>query len=553
MKLAILIVAVAGLLGAQPATVDGTVVNQKTGEALSGVHIRLATGNFNNGGVAEVYGAMSDKAGHYSVTHLKPGFYLVLLERAGYVQAPPNMPGIPFQSFTLKTGQRLADFKLEMNARALLAGRVVNEFGDPVQNVFVQVESPPPAPPPANPFGNQNVVTDDRGEFHILTAPGKYYLRATLPGGGQRPMTEIRTDGTLATAYVSTYYPSAPDKGTATIVEASAGQDVTGLEIRLTGGVAGHGSAISGMVSGIPENGRATVMLRFGEKPDQSTAGRVASAGPDGKFTVTGLEPGYYRVSAQYSSGKTMLQSQAVDVRLAGGDENVQLALAPGEELTGTLAVVGDGPPGGAGKRTVRLETADSFTYMGTDVAPADVDKDGVFRITNVPPGRFKLVVEPMPENAYVQSVSLDGTAAPDMVLDLSHGARGSSAKITINRGGAEISGKLLDKDGEPEVNPLIMVFLVTDAKQMLQQTGMNRVSDGKYDLKGNRPGKYRIVAIDMLHLISGNGGMPEQATMDKLFEMAEEIELKAGDRVVKNLKPIDKVPGMEAANAPRN
>ena len=101
--------------------------------------------------------------------------------------------------------------------------------------------------------------------------------------------------------------------------------------------------------------------------------------------------------------------------------------------------------------------------------------------------------------------------------------------------------------------NPLIIVFLVTEAKQMVQQTGVNRISDGKYDLKGNRPGKYRIMAIDVLHLMSGNGGMPEQETMDKLFGVAEEIELKAGDRVVKNLKAIDKVPGKEGANAPRN
>src|ERR1035441_9222729 len=89
------------------------------------------------------------------------------------------------------------------------------------------------------------------------------------------------------------------------------------------GGRGGPGPAMRGGVAETPEKGRATVMLRFGEKPDQSTAGRVASAGPDGKFTVTGLEPGYYRVSAPYSSGNTQLQSQAVDVRLAGGGEKV--------------------------------------------------------------------------------------------------------------------------------------------------------------------------------------------------------------------------------------
>src|ERR1019366_5231746 len=98
------------------------------------------------------------------------------------------------------------------------------------------------------------------GEFRILSSPGKYYLRATPQGGGQRPMTEIRTDGTLATAYVSTYYPSAPDKGKATIREGGAGKDVVGSEFRPRGGAAGRGSPIGGVVWGIPEKGRATVI-----------------------------------------------------------------------------------------------------------------------------------------------------------------------------------------------------------------------------------------------------------------------------------------------------
>jgi hypothetical protein len=337
-------------------------------------------------------------------------------------------------------------------------------------------------------------------------------------------------------------------------VEAGAGQDVAGLEIRLTRSEAGHGSTISGVVSGTPENERATVALRFGDKPDQFYNGRTMMAGPDGKFAFTGLEAGYYRLTAQYSLGKTKLQSQAVELRLSGSDENnLQLALQPGGELTGTLALVGDGAPGGAEKRTVRLETTDDFNYMGMEISPAAVDQAGAFRIINIPPGRFKVVVEPMPENAFMQSVTLDDTAAADMVLDLSRGARGSHVKITIDRGGAEISGRILDKDGHPEVSPLAVVFLATDAKQMLKESAISRTGDGKYDFKGNRPGKYRIVAIDALRLVSANGGTPEQETMDKLFAMAEEIELKPGDRVVKDLKIVDKIPGKEAAGAPKN
>ena len=72
---------------AQPASIDGKVINHATGQPLSGVHVRLMTGDFGNRGIDQAYGAISDKAGHFSVTGMKPGLYLVILERAGFVQA----------------------------------------------------------------------------------------------------------------------------------------------------------------------------------------------------------------------------------------------------------------------------------------------------------------------------------------------------------------------------------------------------------------------------------------------------------------------------------
>jgi hypothetical protein len=181
------------------------------------------------------------------------------------------------------------------------------------------------------------------------------------------------------------------------------------------------------------------------------------------------------------------------------------------------------------------------------------VDKDGAFHIAGVPAGHFRVRVDPMPENAYLQSVMVDGAAAPDMVVDLSHGARGVHLKVTVDRNGAEISGALVDKDGEPEANPLAMVFLVQDAKLLLSNGAVVRATGGKFDFKGNRPGKYRIGAIDALQIMSANGGPPDQEILDKLFASGEEIELKPGDRVVKNLKLIDRLPGKEAAHDPKN
>jgi hypothetical protein len=69
-------------------------------------------------------------------------------------------------------------------------------------------------------------------------------------------------------------------------------------------------------------------------------------------------------------------------------------------------------------------------------------------------------------------------------------------------------------------------------------------VTGGKYSLKAIRPGKYRLFAIDVLELMqvmSGDGDNDE--VTQKFFDAAEEIEVKAGDRISKDLQAMTKLP----------
>jgi len=340
------------------------------------------------------------------------------------------------------------------------------------------------------------------------------------------------------------------------VVEAAAGADVVNIEIRLT--QSGHGGparslTVSGAVMGAPEGARPSVILRYGESEDRLNSSRSTSTGPDGKFSISGLQPGFYRIYAQYSTGKTALQSQAIDTRLDSADAvNLQLILAPGEDLNGTVEFVGDATPSTpAGKISVRLATADNSFYV-QDSLSGDVAKDGGFRISNVPPGKYHAVVEPMPENGYLKSVVVDGTASPDDTLDLSHGARGSRVKITVSRNGGRLSGRVLDKNGEPVASSMVMVFLAKDVKQ-LQDGDMTRVSEAKYEIKAIRPGKYHLIAVDALQLAASAQASDEEAMLKKLFDLAEEIEIKEGDRITKDLTAVDKMPDKEPAHAPAN
>jgi hypothetical protein len=238
------------------------------------------------------------------------------------------------------------------------------------------------------------------------------------------------------------------------------------------------------------------------------------------------------------------MQSRSFEFHLESADETgVQLTLAPAEELTGKLELVGDAPAGQAEKQKVRLEAVgwgNPFGQGGPSVA--EVRPDGSFQITGIAPGKFKAVVEPMPENGYLKEIALDGKTVPDEVLDFTQGVGGARLKITVSRSGGQISGKVLGKDGDPAIG-LVMVLFGTDAKH-LNDGNQPMVRDGKFSFKGVRPGKYRIVAVDMaemMPLFSGDGD--NEKMMQQLFDAGEEIEVKEGDRINKDIVVLTKMP----------
>ena len=544
MRWLLITVLLAGYLQAQPATITGTVVDQ-TGNSLAGVHVRFVTGNLGpSASVDVVYGATTDAAGQFHIAALKPELYVVIAEKTGFLQQSSGAGTI----LALKPGQQLTGYKIVMAARAVFEGHVVDEYGDPVQGIRVQTQS---VSKQAENFMlmDSNQVTDDRGEFRLLTLPGKYYIKTAQLGQYGGP-PEIRTDGTSGAPFIPTYFPSSASADSASVVEVAAGQDLSGIEIRMLRASPAapiRGLTISGVVIGAPEGAGVNVMLRYGEKPDGLSHGRGTSITPDGKFQFNGMQPGFYSIAASSFSGKTPLQSRAKNFHLDAADETgIELTLAPGEELNGRLEFTGDAGAGEAGKHTVRLEQAGWGAQYGQwESSAVEVAADGSFQIPGVPPGKFKPVVEPMPENGYLKEVALDEKAQPEQVLDFSEG--GSRLKITVSRAGGQVSGRVLGKDGEPAIG-LILVFIATDARH-IDENNASKSTDGKYSFKGIRPGKYRLVAIDVAETMQAfSGDQDNDEIMQRLFEASEEIQVKEGDRISKDVTAVTKIPEKKEA-----
>ncbi|MES1258120.1 MAG: carboxypeptidase-like regulatory domain-containing protein, partial [Acidobacteriota bacterium] len=208
----------------------------------------------------------------------------------------------------------------------------------------------------------------------------------------------------------------------------------------------------------------------------------------------------------------------------AADHNGLELHLTSGEELHGTLE-------GAAAPRTINLEALSSMQNALTGGgASATVAADGSFLIPNVFPDRYRVTITPLPDGSYVKSLRVDAAESRDGTVDLTRGAAGARLKVTVSTGAASLEGAILNADGKPAEIPLVFVLLAATSDDLRQENLRPLNAGGRYNLKNIRPGKYRLFAVE-----------PRQITgidsLKPLFERAEQIEIKEGDKITRDLK----------------
>jgi hypothetical protein len=523
-------------LAAQQTSVDGVVLNRDNGQPIAGVHVRFALG-LSLSIATQAYGAVSDAAGHFSISEMAPGYYTVDLERTGFLQGIGEklMQGTNIE---LRLGQHLTDWKLEMSPLVMIAGRVVNQYGDPVTGVEIQ-----PSEKALSSNSNErhsgyfNIkATDEKGQFRLFTPPGKYYLVAIPPHSAPFGPEEIRTDGTSALSYNRTYYPDAPDAGSATMIDAKQGMDISGIEIRMRSNSARSILMVSGVITGIPVGAKADIVYQHGTNPDHFSSGGAYPAGTDGKFSIY-LRPGYVHLLGRCISLESVFQSEPKEIHLESqdiADMQFPLTIQTNGTLTGNIQIVGDHTATGTERNLmISLNPLDYFIPIQM---PTETGSSGGFRIQGILPGNYQLTIFNMPDNSYIKAILLDNTAVNDRTLDFSRGVSKQPLKITISRNGAQISGNVRDTDGKPVLNPWISVFLIPESNQIPQSSG-GAIHGGKYAFQGVPPGKYKIYAADTNKRAAGaRTNLPDG---DPDLASAETLEVSEGEHITRDLKVV--------------
>ena len=167
--------------------------------------------------------ALTDAQGRYEFRELPAGRFNVSVSKSGFVtmQYGQNRPYEPGRPIELAEAQKMDKADVSLPRGSVLAGRVVDEFGEAVAEAEVTAMRMQfmNGKRRLTPSG-RNGTTNDLGPVPDLrTAPGEYYVSATLRNMNMMVMDMMGggvggpSGSNQSSGYAATYYPSTPIAG----------------------------------------------------------------------------------------------------------------------------------------------------------------------------------------------------------------------------------------------------------------------------------------------------------------------------------------------------
>lgn len=509
--------------------------DQSTGTITGHVHaadtgapLRHASVHVINRGQRGWAQAGTDDQGRFVLADLPPGRYMLAASKGGYVsmeygQTRPLEPGRPVD---LAAGQTLEHIDVTLLRGGVITGRVLDDVGEPVVDAFVS--------PMRSRFinGRRRLVasgrgtrTDDRGQYRIYgLEPGQYMVQAVWHDSDAG-------DSGDAISYAPSYYPGTADPGAASRLTVQAGQETASVDFALTAVPVATVSGAAVDSTGQPlRNGR--IVLRETLQTASAvvvTSARTSRTKPDGTFEMVGVLPGSYTLVA-YGTG--FQQGEQGEAPLSVGGQivdGVRVVTSRGATLTGLVTVDADRPPR-FDPRTLRVqaipEIADDDPAARNTVARVDdkwhfslggLSDRAYIRIANLPPGWT------------LEAVHLGDTDTSDAPIDFTGRDAISGVQLTITDRLSDLSGSVLDGDGHPLTEYVLVIFPEDVALRQYPSRYIKAArpdGNGRFEVKGLPGGSYLAAAVGSLD----EGEEQDPDLLEQLAKNATTFSLAQGE-----------------------
>ena len=507
----------------KPGVVEGVVVNQLSGAPIRRAEVRLfpigqqagpgqggqmGPGAMGPGGMRMIgaatgaRGAVTDSEGRFRLENVAPGEYRVSHQRAGFIA--PRVSSLASRNDVVKVGEgeTVHGLRFTMLPQAVLAGRVVDEDGEPMQGVSVNVMARGAQRGGSRQFRPfRSNATDDRGEFRIAdVAPGKVIL-AVRPMDRMSGMLPLeQPDGGPPVSYVTTYYPGVIDPSQAIAIEVKPGLEIANLDVTLR---RTRVFSIRGRV--IDQEGdppQRFMAMAIPISPDEEMMSAIAGRpGRDGRFEISNLPPGDYTIVVNEAGRGGQGGAPAAGfARVGVGSQNVEgvvIQMQPGFDVGGKVAIEGSGEKPAIGSLRVMLSPAEQIPFMG-GVRPGAVKEDGSFVLAGVLPAKYQLMPMNTPQGLYLSSIRIGGQEFFGRDLDLTSGAPGAIQMVFRTDGGV-VNGTADLADYKDAANPPTAVILPADEslREAIPARSVQVSSTGTFETRDLRPGEYLVWVFD--------------------------------------------------------
>ena len=481
----------------------------------------------------------TDAEGRYEFGELPAGRYSVNATKGGYVsleygQRRPYEPGTPI---VLADGDSLTSINMALPRGSVIAGRVTDEFGEPIARAQVQALRYAYGPDgQRRPQPAATAQTDDLGHFRVFgLMPGEYIVSAS-----SRDMMAINFGAAVADtgeSYVTSYHPGTTNIHEAQTITTTLGQEST-VQFSLT---AARMSRVGGTVTdsaGKPAVGAMIIMSSASGMALGSF--NTSQTGADGAFVLSNVAPGDYQLSVQpivQPGGDGRGEAAAVPISVGGADlMNVRITTSRGTTVSGRVVFEGDSSRTGVVPLRVMAQPVDlgRVSFSGSPLANGLVADDGTFELSGGMSQVFFRVAAPPAWT--LKSVSHEGVDITDTPTDLSGREGLSGLTIVLTDKLTEVSGQVTDARGRV-LKDYAVVVQPSDPKTAQAMTRYLRVlrpdQDGRFRVRGLPPGSYEATAIEALE--QGRQFVPD--VQARLRDTSTRFTLREGETRALDLK----------------
>lgn len=512
------------------------IIRGRVVSAENGQPIRRARVMANSPEMREGRGTLTDEQGQFELKELPAGRYTLTAMKSGYVALSYGQRRPVEAPRPLVLGDKLVLEKIDFHLPrgGVVTGRVLDEFGEPISEVMVQVSR-------FRYLGGQRRLlnagrsnqTDDLGQFRVYgLPPGEYYVSAgMMPGMMNQGISGI------STGYATTYYPGTPSLSEAQRITVGVGQETSNIVFSV---LLARTAKITGRVlssEGKPVSG-VFLMVRQQNVDGMMFGSAGAPTRPDGTFELSNITPGDYSIDVRPmnpgpGTGKE-LEMASVNVTVSGEDiAGLTLVMSKGGSARGHIVFDDGKVPQSLKPSEVRL-SANPLSFGALTNPASSVNADWSFDITGITGER--LLRAQLPPGWALKSVVYDGSDVTDRAIDFGTSGELAGIQIVLTQRQTDLSGTVVDLRGSLLKDYVVVVF-AEDNVHWVPQTRFIRTGrpdqDGRFTIRGLPPERYLAVAVEYLE--PGEETSPE--TLEQLKSMATSLSLAEGETRTAELK----------------